>query len=135
MLLLIPLTFSFIGGIGSLKNTCLRCLLPHPQGREDIASRSSSKRSCNQWTRFRSQRWSQVGPLENHTHGCVRFHLLIPSGLRQLGGSRPCKPAFRFSTARAPMARRVSAVALPIWGSKMTLSSVSSPGVRAGSCS
>src|SRR5207247_1751246 len=48
-------------------------------------------------------------------------------------GGAPAKKAVRFSSARSPMAARVSAVALPRWGSSTTFSSVRSSGGTSGS--
>src|SRR2546426_2288939 len=48
-------------------------------------------------------------------------------------GGAPAKKAVRFSSARRPMAARVSAVALPRWGSSTTFSSVRSSGGTCGS--
>ena len=56
----------------------------------------------------------------------------VPQATRSPGSS-PAKKASRLSSARNPMASRVSAVALPIWGIKKVLGSSANRGSMVGS--
>src|SRR2546427_11108544 len=58
--------------------------------------------------------------------------LFVAHATRSRGGA-PAKNALRLSSARRPMAIRVSCVALPRWGSSTTFSIVQRTGVTAGS--